>query len=426
MRLLRDTLFLLATAGLMTGACGRAARDPGRDTTIVASPTPPRTAVTPKPLSDTVRKGLDWLARHQLEGGGWGQGDESPHMGRHAQGTRDTANVADTSMALLAFLRAGHTARTGDYQDVVQRGIDYVLAEIGASDDESLHVSSVRGTRVQAKIGVYADTFAALMMLNEARGRMRDGVANAKVDGAIRRVLAKIERNQREDGRFDDQGWAPVLTQALAAKALNRSAQNGYAVPEVVLDRVEAVAQGQFDAASGGFAAEGSAGVALYGAAAAAPARDAATTRRAKVEEMKQHGKLKRRAPAPQAPNAPTAEEIATAEARAEASEKAAIAFEDEMVARLDDAGFIAGFGNNGGEEFLSHLLIGESLALRGGSEWLKWDAAITALVGGVQNEDGSWTGHHCITGRTFCTAAALLVLLADRTPAPESVQIAG
>jgi len=34
-----------------------------------------------------------------------------------------------------------------------------------------------------------------------------------------------------------------------------------------------------------------------------------------------------------------------------------------------------------------------------------------------VQNADGSWSGHHCITGRTFCTAAALNVLTIDRSP---------
>ena len=43
-------------------------------------------------------------------------------------------------------------------------------------------------------------------------------------------------------------------------------------------------------------------------------------------------------------------------------------------------------------------------------------------MVGKVQNEDGSWTGHHCITGRTFCTAAALLVMMGDRTPATQVI----
>ena len=44
------------------------------------------------------------------------------------------------------------------------------------------------------------------------------------------------------------------------------------------------------------------------------------------------------------------------------------------------------------------------------------------AAAGGyifAQNEDGSWSGHHCITGRTFCTAGALLTLMADRAPMP-------
>src|SRR5262249_16736411 len=30
--------------------------------------------------------------------------------------------------------------------------------------------------------------------------------------------------------------------------------------------------------------------------------------------------------------------------------------------------------------------------------------------------------GNHCITGRTFCTATALLVLMADRAPRPDAV----
>ena len=41
-----------------------------------------------------------------------------------------------------------------------------------------------------------------------------------------------------------------------------------------------------------------------------------------------------------------------------------------------------------------------------------------------IQNGDGSWTGHHCITGRTFCTAAALLVLTADRAPFPVASKV--
>ena len=89
------------------------------------------------------------------------------------------------------------------------------------------------------------------------------------------------------------------------------------------------------------------------------------------------------------------------------------------LIGRLDDAQFVSGFGSNGGEEFLSYMNISESLVVKGGHDWKRWDDAMASNLDRVQNGDGSWTGHHCITGRTFCTSAALLVLLADRAPVP-------
>ena len=50
------------------------------------------------------------------------------------------------------------------------------------------------------------------------------------------------------------------------------------------------------------------------------------------------------------------------------------------VVKRLKDPSFVAGFGNNGGEEFLSYVNIGESLRDEGGG---------AALVGAV---DRPWT----------------------------------
>ena len=86
---------------------------------------------------------------------------------------------------------------------------------------------------------------------------------------------------------------------------------------------------------------------------------------------------------------------------------------------RFQDDKFVSGFGSNGGEEFLSYLNIGESLVVDGGERWEQWDQKMTENLNRIQNNDGSWTGHHCITGRTFCTATALLTLMGDRTPVP-------
>ena len=68
---------------------------------------------------------------------------------------------------------------------------------------------------------------------------------------------------------------------------------------------------------------------------------------------------------------------------------------------------FVAGFGNNGGEEFLSFMNISETLVLKGGKDWDDWDAKMVKGLEKAQDKDGSWQGHHCITGKTFCTAGA-------------------
>jgi hypothetical protein len=89
------------------------------------------------------------------------------------------------------------------------------------------------------------------------------------------------------------------------------------------------------------------------------------------------------------------------------------------VVKQLEQPAFVRGFGSNGGEEFLSFMNIGEALLLKGGAEWEKWDKSMTETVVRAQDKDGSWSGHHCITGKTFCTAGALLVLMTDRAPIP-------
>ena len=59
----------------------------------------------------------------------------------------------------------------------------------------------------------------------------------------------------------------------------------------------------------------------------------------------------------------------------------------------MEDPAFIAGFGSNGGEEFLSHMTIGESMVVKGGPEWKKWDEQMTKNMDRIQNPDGSWSG---------------------------------
>ena len=376
-------------------------------------------AVEPKPLTENVKRALEWLVKTQLENGAWAQGEESGNMGTSQKDLKDAGNVADTCVATLALIRAGSTPSSGPHAQNVLKALDFLCSEVKKSDEKSLYITSIRGTRVQSKLGTYIDTFLAAMLLAEVRNQMPDDAWKERLFAALDKTMDKIEKNQKSDGTWDNRGWAPTLAQSMASKAINRVAQSGGQVDELVRGKAEGYARSQFETKGGKVTAKaaGSAGVALYSFAANLGAvQDSANTNAQMVEEVQR--------------------ELATAETekgRKEAKDKLdrykandddLAAARQAVVKKLEDKQFIAGFGSNGGEEFLSYMNIGESLAVKADEAWKKWDQSMTKNLNHIQNKDGSWTGHHCITGRTFCTSAALLVLTVDRAPVPLSATI--
>lgn len=370
----------------------------------------------PKALSKNVNNGLAWLAKQQLPNGAWGQGEESVNMGASLDHLKDKGNVADSCMAALALMRAGNTASKGPYAANVQRALEFVIGSVEKSDEKSLAITEVQGTRTQMKIGPYVDTFLGAQLLAEAKGKSGDARFEQRLERALNKVLAKIEMNQRADGTWEGQAWAPVLSQAMGAKAINRAAQAGAPVDDDVRKRAQGYAERQYDAKSGKFAGEG-AGIDLYSTAASAGAMgDSVATNDAREGELRDRAINGRDEATREAAKKELAE---NARSRAQKAE-----IDRSLSQKLDDPSFVAGFGNNGGEEFLSYMLVSENLVNQGGEEWREWDTFVTANLNRVQNGDGSWTGHHCITGRTFVTSAALLVLTADRAPAPLAAKI--
>jgi hypothetical protein len=366
--------------------------------------------VEPKPLGDSVKTGLEWLSKNQLKDGSWGQGEESQNMGVNGE-IAYQGNVADSCIAILALYRSGSTPVEGPYKEQITRGVDYVIGQVNASDKESLFVTDVRGTRVQSKIGTYVDTFLASLMLAELKGHMGSAKANEGLEVALNKVITKIENHQAEGGGWDSQGWAPVLSQSIAAKGLNRARQMGADVDDKTLDKAQKFAENQVDA-SGAISADGAAGVSLYAVSAnAASMQERANTNDREEKDYRDKAK-----------NAPTAEERQTAQSKVDMIVKERKSNEDankNTVAKIKDPSFVSGFGSNGGEEFLSYMNISEALVVKGGKEWQEWDQSMNQNLSRIQNPDGSWSGHHCITGKTFCTASALLVLTADRMTLP-------
>ena len=179
--------------------------------------------------------------------------------------------------------------------------------------------------------------------------------------------MAKIQALQREDGSFSKDGWAPVLSSAFAANGLQVAKDVGAKVESQALARSEAYMLRGYDRERKAFRTDDAAGVALYQAAGSLDAASRA-------------GKL--------------------AEAPARAAR-----------AHLADEAFVRGFGSYGGEEHVSYLLSTEAFARSGGEDWAKWSTSIRTRLAGIQREDGTWRGDHCITSTSFCTAASLITL---------------
>jgi len=374
-------------------------------------------AVEPKPLTENVNRGIAFLLKTQHKSGGWAQGEESTQMGHSQDNLRDKPNVADTCVATLALIRAGSTPSKGPHAAAIRNALGFICSQIEEADGKSLFITSIRGTRVQMKLGTYVDTFLAAMVLAEAKDQMPDAAGNTRILAALDKTMDKIERNQQKDGTWDNRGWAPTLTQGMASKALNRAAQSGYTVSEQVRGKAETYARKRFDKSNGGFDKAGSAGVQLYADAAGLGAmQDSDNTNgtlRAELEATARSAK----------PSAARAEARQALDRHRENAEDLKTVRQN-IVKKVDDPNFIRGFGSNGGEEFLSYMNIGESLVVKNDDAWTKWDTQISANLNRIQNKDGSWTGHHCITGRTFCTSAALLCLTVDRAPVPVAGKI--
>ncbi|MEM9940165.1 MAG: prenyltransferase/squalene oxidase repeat-containing protein [Planctomycetota bacterium] len=88
---------------------------------------------------ESVALALKWLANHQLENGGWcfdhKRGNRIRRNDNPCQqvcncgdpGNKSEALSGATAIALLPFLGSGHTHETGEYKDVVFRGLEFLM-----------------------------------------------------------------------------------------------------------------------------------------------------------------------------------------------------------------------------------------------------------------------------------------------------------
>ena len=361
----------------------------------------------PETVPAFVNKALDWLAQAQHDDGTWGAGSSSRQNVRDPHAVK--GDPATTSFAAMAFLRSGHTPRKGKYKDVVRRAIEALVKVVEEAPAEGPRITSLTGTQPQAKMGAYVDTSLTARFLARALNEFpKKDKLRKRVDKAIDKCIAKIQSSQQQDGSWKGGGWAPVLQSSLAGQALEIAQAAGKEVDQDALERARKNQKRNFDPNSGKVRSDAAAGVELY-AFAGAQRATASETWEANdlLDKAKKEGKL------PQAAK-PTAENLRKIGVREEKAKQLAesVAQNEQQAQRVqNDNALLTGFGNNGGEEFLSYLMTSESLVITGGDAWKSWDEKMHRRMRKIQSGNGSWTGHHCITSPVFCTSAVIQCL---------------
>lgn len=356
----------------------------------------------------SINDGLAWLSDAQLPNGGYGAGTHARQdiMDPHAV----KADPATTAMVAMALVRSGNTLKKGPYAGQLSKAVNYMLETIENTAKDSPYITTVRGTQIQSKLGQNIDAVLAAQFLSNLLDRDFKGADKKRIARALDICVSKIQAGTDASGKQSGAGWAGVLQSGLANSALESAQAVGAEVDEEVLERAKNYQKDNYNPEESTVKTDDGAGIMLYAVSNStrASAKDA---RKAKelINKAKAEGKLAEDAPV-------TADNLVIAgmlEGKAQGVATSYNVYESaKKVAQ--DSNVMSGFGNNGGEEFLSFLQTGESLIVNKDESWKDWYDDMSGRILKIQNADGSWNGHHCITSPVFCTATSLLLLTVE------------
>ncbi|MCH8042428.1 MAG: hypothetical protein IID44_01800 [Planctomycetes bacterium] len=305
-----------------------------------------------------VRKGNKFLLTAKNRDGGYGNDIGQP------------SDVGISSFVGLAFMAQGNTLTEGPRNRELRQIVTYVVKHVRKMS-RGADVSGKTRTQLQSEFGYYAPSFFAALFLSQVVGE----TAN---DHEARRSLVKlidtISRAQQSDGSWGQDSYVPTLGTVMGWVCLRGSYSAGFEVQGSANKTAEHL-MNQMDGArdSRNWMQM------LY--------RDAAG-----IRVLYAMGK------------------------KYEPVTRKAVENALNLIKHDNRA-----FAQAGGEDYLAHFLITDTMLQSGGEDWKRWYPLVRDRTVGVQNSDGSWTGHHCMTSRVFCTAAAVLILSAPNRMLPIS-----
>ena len=361
---------------------------------------------TPENVQRALDQGLDWIIEAQHANGGWGAGTHQRQdiTNPHAVET----DPATTAMVAMAMLRNGSTLSHGRYSDNLRPALNHLLEAVESSPVGSSNITAQTGTQIQIKLGSNIDVILASQFLSNIQPELsEEPQLLARVKRCQDICVRKIQGAQDANGSIAGSGWAGVLQSSFATNALESAEANGASVDKKALERAREFQKNNYNTKTGDVDTGLGAGVVLYSVTGSvrASAKEARKVEE-EITKAKRQGKLAAQA-------APSVENLEKIGFQKDEAMRYATAYEvyqsAKVEAQRDDV--MSGFGNNGGEEFLSYLQTGESMIINKDDGWQQWFDNMSGRLLKIQNENGSWQGHHCITSPVFCTATCLLIL---------------
>jgi hypothetical protein len=173
-----------------------------------------------------VERGLAWLANHQYADGHWSVHDlncKDHECDGHGTFKSDTAA---TGLALLTFLGAGYTHKSGEHQDVVERGLRWLRVHQKASGDLFADESEF--------VWLYSHGMAAIALC-EAYGMSRDEALKGPAQRSLDFI---VEAQHPEFGgwRYRPQFESDTSVSGWQLMALKSGEMAGLTVPQRTYD----------------------------------------------------------------------------------------------------------------------------------------------------------------------------------------------
>jgi hypothetical protein len=354
----------------------------------------------PRIIHDDVAwdaQAISWLLQAQSQDGGWGSGSHAYQDVRDPHAVQ--TDPATTSFAAMALMKAGGKLVTNPYKKEILKALDRLLKDIDTRPDNG-RITSLTGTQPQIKLGIHIDASMALQFLTAMKDQVQDPALETKIDKAAQTCVNLIQKSQNADGGWAGGGWAPVLQSAMANTALEQ-AQGKYDVDEKAIENSRKYQANNIG--TEGVKSDDAAGVPLY---AAASAQRATSTEAKEVQAILPPSALAGKSQNESGISKALQDKGITKDK----ADRLAKSYTVNQISTqaLEKEDIWSGFGNNGGEEYLSYMMTSEALDHNDHNKWLQWKQEIEPKFKATQNPNGSWSGQHCITSPVFCTAAVL------------------